>query len=115
MVTTFAGKRGPGNYDFTGTAATFNNPQAVVTDAAGNIYVADGASIRKIMSTGEAITLAGTVWTRDSTVVTSGSIDGLGAEAKFSGSNMGLATDSVGNVYVEITHFTFPSAPGLHR
>jgi IPT/TIG domain len=45
---TFAGNGTKSSVDGIGTAAVFGNPEDLVLDAAGNIYVADGSTIRKI-------------------------------------------------------------------
>ena len=83
-----------GSADGTGAAASFNHPEGVATDSAGNVYVADvmNSIIRKITSAGVVSTLAGTPGA-------SGSTDGSGAVASF-GNPTGVATDSAGNVYV---------------
>ncbi|MFZ2650718.1 MAG: hypothetical protein WA210_11520 [Burkholderiaceae bacterium] len=63
-VTTLAGTHGiSGSADGSGTAARFNAPSGVATDADGNVYVADSENhtIRKITSQGVVSTLAGTV------------------------------------------------------
>jgi hypothetical protein len=100
-VTTFAGNRGvPGATDGTGTAATFNNPSGITTDAAGNVYIADsgdhsigfGQTIRKITPAGVVTTLAGTAGL-------SGGDDGSGTAARFD-YPAGLAADTAGNLYV---------------
>jgi sugar lactone lactonase YvrE len=72
----------------------FNFPQAVASDAAGNIYVADTGNhvIRLITAAGEVKTLAGLPGTR-------GNIDGAGAEARFN-SPSGIAVASDGSIYV---------------
>jgi DNA-binding beta-propeller fold protein YncE len=64
----------------------------VVTDSAGNVYVADfnNETIRKITPDGSVSTLAGTAGA-------AGSSDGTGAAARFF-SPTGVATDSAGNV-----------------
>src|SRR5262252_2170381 len=64
----------------------FENPNCVATDAAGNVYVSDGANkrIQKFTSTGAYLTQWGTY----------GSGNG-----QFS-TPTGVATDAVGNVYV---------------
>ncbi|KRA13048.1 hypothetical protein ASD75_07455 [Acidovorax sp. Root568] len=50
----------PPNYaDGPGPAARFDNPSAVVVDAAGNTYVADNYTVRKIDSQGVVSTVAG--------------------------------------------------------
>ncbi len=92
VVSTFAGS---GNYDFAdgnATEASFRSPSGVAVDAAGYVYVADilNNKIRKITSSGEVTTLAGSV---------SGSADGIGIAASFSAPT-GVAVDAVGNVYV---------------
>jgi len=94
VVTTLAGSAGmSGSADGTGAAARFGSPEAVAVDAAGNLYVADGTTIRKVTTpTGVVTTLAGTAGVP-------GSIDGTGAAALFY-SPQGLATDSSGNIFV---------------
>ncbi|MGY8902728.1 MAG: hypothetical protein ACKVI1_09045, partial [Flavobacteriales bacterium] len=60
-VTTLAGS-GTSNYsDGTGDLASFNNPGSIVSDALGNLYVADGENnvIRKVTSAGVVTTFAG--------------------------------------------------------
>src|SRR5439155_1385320 len=92
VVTTLAGTAGTtGSTDATGAAASFNFPQGVATDSAGNVYVADtlNNTIRKITPAGVVSTLAGTAGT--------GSADGTGAAASFN-SPVGVATDNAGNV-----------------
>jgi hypothetical protein len=92
-ITLLAGNMGgPGN--FNGAAARFSKPMSVATDNAGNSYVADTGNntIRKITSAGVVSTLAGTPGVK-------GYVDGLGAAAAFN-APYGVATDSMGNVYV---------------
>ena len=83
-----------GTEDGTKTTARFSQPYGVVTDAAGNVYVADRASqtIRKITPAGAVTTLAGLANTE-------GSADGTGSAARFSFPT-GLGVDAAGNVYV---------------
>lgn len=64
IVSTFAGNTSgtPGSSDGIGTAASFNGPNALVYDGAGNLYVSDSFnnSIRKIViSTATVTTLIG--------------------------------------------------------
>jgi len=97
VVTRLAGTswaEATGSADGTGAAARFYYPEGVVTDSAGNVYVADtlNDTIRKITPTAVVTTLAGRTGV-------SGSSDGTGAAALFQ-SPSGLATDSVGNLYV---------------
>ena len=95
VVTTFAGTTGvAGSADGTGTAAQFNLPAGIATDAAGNVYVADtgNQTIRRISPAGVVVTLAGSAGV-------TGAVDGTGAGASFSGPN-GLVVDASGNVFV---------------
>jgi sugar lactone lactonase YvrE len=95
VVTTLAGTAGVvGSMDGTGAAALFQYPEGVAVDNAGNVYVVDTSNhtIRKITSNGVVTTLAGTAGV-------SGSADGTGTAAQFS-DPLGVAVDSIGNVYV---------------
>jgi len=94
-VSTIAGTAGvSGSADGTGTAATFHAPSGIAVDASGNIYVADtlNDTVRKITAAGAVSTVAGTAGV-------SGSADGSGAAARFTGPQ-GLALDGAGNLYV---------------
>jgi len=96
-VSTFAGKAGiSGSADGIDTEARFYRPSGIATDSFGNIFVADNSAIRKITPDGMVSTLAGVVdsW---------GSVDGTGTEARFS-EPQGIATDSIGNIYVADTY-----------
>jgi serine/threonine-protein kinase len=97
VVSTLAGTGVAGFNNGAGNVATFHFPISVATDSAGNIFVADFSnhSIRKIDSSGTVSTLAGTTGAP-------GFIDGAGSVAAFNLPE-GVATDSVGNVYVADT------------
>jgi hypothetical protein len=76
------------------TKARFNRPLGVAVDANGTLYVADSYNftVRKITRSGVVTTLAGSPGA-------SGSVDGVGASARFT-FPQGVAVDSAGNVYV---------------
>jgi sugar lactone lactonase YvrE len=83
-----------GSADGVGTQAQFSKPRDVAQDAAGNVYVADTGNhtIRKIAVDGRVTTIAGKAGE-------TGSRDGAGAEARFSGPR-GVAVDPQGVVFV---------------
>ncbi|MBL7990317.1 MAG: SBBP repeat-containing protein [Candidatus Kapabacteria bacterium] len=93
QVTTLAGSAQYGYADGVGTSAQFYQPIGVAVDGAGNVYVADYGSgrIRKITSTGQVTTLAGSGQR--------GYADGVGTSAQFD-TPIGIAVDGSGNVYV---------------
>jgi sugar lactone lactonase YvrE len=98
-VTTLAGSTTSGSADGTGSAASFNDPYGVAVDSSSNVYVGDYGNneIRKVTSAGVVTTLAGAPGPTNS-----GSADGTGASAQFTGP-AGVAVDSSGNVYVADT------------
>jgi sugar lactone lactonase YvrE len=94
-VYTLAGTAGiAGSANGTGAAASFNLPQGIAVDAAGNVYVSDtnNCTIRKIAAGGIVTTLAGAVGQ-------AGAADGTGVSARFN-YPYGLAVDVSGNIYV---------------
>ncbi len=93
VVSTVAGSATAGAANGVGSAAGFNFPYGIASDAAGNIYVADAFNhqIRKIAPNGSVTTLAGNG--------AEGNADGAAGAARFS-YPFGLAVDAGGNVYV---------------
>jgi sugar lactone lactonase YvrE len=96
-VTTVAGSRTqPGHVDGNGTAARFYNATGMAFDAAGNLYVADDATVRCITPSGDVTTVAGAARQYP---VSGSDGDGTGAAARFASlGSMALGPD--GNVYV---------------
>ena len=95
VVSTLAGISGShGSADGTGSNARFWAPFGIAVDRSGNVYVADTANntIRKIAPDGVVSTLAGLAGHP-------GSIDGIGANARFR-NPWGVAVDDAGNVFV---------------
>ena len=93
VVRTFVGSGSSGAADGTGTAASFKNPAAIATDAAGNMYVADviGATVRKVTPAGVVKTLAGSYGSTSRK-------DGQGSAAVFY-RIYGLGAGQDGNLY----------------
>ena len=79
--------------DGTGLFSRFHNPDGIVVDTAGNIFIAENQNftVRRITPAGVVETVAGTG--------ISGFQDGDGATAKFSDLT-GITTDNKGNLYV---------------
>ncbi|MDB5145467.1 MAG: hypothetical protein JWQ66_4180, partial [Mucilaginibacter sp.] len=99
VVTTFAGSSTPGNTagyaNGTGTAALFNNPNALAIGNGGIIYVADlgNRDIRKITPDGAVTLVAG------SPTQAQGYSDGTGTNALFN-QPAGLYIDASGTGYI---------------
>jgi len=91
-VTTFSGTGEAGHTDGAASAALFNSPMSIAMDNAGNIYVADTLNevIRKIDTSGNATTIAGTAGK-------SGFQDGAALSALFR-SPSGIAVSGDGTV-----------------
>ena len=99
VVSTLAGLAGiSGSSNGTGNNARFYNPTGVAVDGSGNAYVADSSNntIRMVMPGGVVSTIGGTAGA-------SGSTDGLGTAARFSGP-YGVAVSSTGAVFVVDTN-----------
>ncbi len=93
-VWTLAGSfRNPGGIDGPVRQARFKTPAGIAIDKAGNLYVADLYTIRKITPGGVVSTLAGLDGH-------AGRADGAGSAARFSDQEKGLAVDGDGNVFV---------------
>ncbi|QEM10130.1 IPT/TIG domain-containing protein [Mucilaginibacter rubeus] len=93
----FAGQIGNGFSNGVGASASFNNPDGLAIDKAGNLYVADynNSMIRKITPTGLVTTIAGSGKNGDD--------DGIGAAATFNVPE-NIKVDSKG--YIIITEHT---------
>jgi sugar lactone lactonase YvrE len=98
-ITQVAGGQSQGFADGPAASATFKNPQSLVQDSAGNIFVADGGnhSIRRIATDGTVSTLAG-----GGGAGTPGFADGTGSAARFN-TPTGIALGSDGDLYVSDT------------
>lgn len=92
-VTTLAGSSNPGFVNGSGSSAQFNDPQGLVVDSSGNVYVADSKNhcIRKV-------TVAGTVSTFSGTGE-DGFTNGVKADATYN-EPLGLVFDNGGNLIV---------------
>ncbi|HND61621.1 MAG TPA: hypothetical protein PLB90_09105 [Opitutaceae bacterium] len=92
--------------DGVGSAARFVNPESIVADAAGNLYLTDTTAgtglLQRNSYTVRKITPDGTVTTLAGTFGQSGDAEGQGAAARFQYPT-GIAVDRAGNVYVADT------------
>jgi sugar lactone lactonase YvrE len=90
---TLAGLAGnSGSADGTNTSASFYQPKYLAVDNAGNIFVVDSSTIRKVTPQGVVTTIAGQVGV-------SGYADGQGTNAIFN-NPQGIAVDISSNLYV---------------
>ncbi len=101
-VTTLAGTGSAGGTDGVAGNASFDAPQDVAVDAAGNIYVADSNNfqIRKISAAGDVVTLVGdgTGGYRDSAELLDARVFGLeGIDVAADGSTLVIADGSRGD------------------
>lgn len=80
-----------------GTNALFNDPAGMISDSAGNLYIADSQNhvIRKLATNGVVTTFAGKLGT-------SGSDNGTITQARFD-TPSGIAIDSAGSLFVSDT------------
>jgi uncharacterized repeat protein (TIGR03803 family) len=113
MISTVAGQAGNSTFGGDGgpaTVAQLEDPISVVTDAAGNLYIAEqtvdstgafvnGARIRKVDNTGTITTIAGGATSICSTATDSLG-DGCSATSAILLGAWGLAIDSKNNIYV---------------
>jgi hypothetical protein len=93
----YVGKLGsPGSVDGRGTAARLAGPTQLAFDRHGNLYFGDngqfGSTVRKISPSRVVTTLAGSP-------TETGSVDGVGSEARFNGVQS-VSVDRMGNIYV---------------
>ena len=107
IITTFAGVEGPGgNYGSSGgdngpaAIAQLNGPYGLSPDISGNVYIAESYSnkIRKVLSTGIIITIAGTGYGAPFGGGSSGD-NGPATFAQLNGP-VGVSADISGNVYI---------------
>jgi NHL repeat-containing protein len=108
IITTVAGVAGVASYggdNGPATLAYLNNPEGIAIDKKGNLFIVDGNNnlIRKVDTAGTITTFAGggtgSVWT------------GGPATAASLLSPIGVATDTLGNIYFAVWGGHFPSGP----
>lgn len=91
-ITPVAGNGDSAVVDGPADAASFASPTGIAHDAAGNLYVTDNATIRRIAPDGTVSTLAGLAGA-------DGHVDGTGSAARFSQPH-GIAVGPDGDLYV---------------
>jgi gliding motility-associated-like protein len=93
-ITDYAGSGTVGISNGVGTAATFDTPEGIAIDAAGNLYITDSKAllVRKISPAGVVTTLAGTAYS-------TANDKGIGPGVSFDGP-YGIAVNAQGMVYV---------------
>lgn len=91
-VSTFAGSGAWSSLDGTGTAASFSSPKDLVASAAGDLFVLDGPTIRRVTPQGAVTLFAGSYFNN-------GTTDGTGSAASFF-TPRALTIDPSGNLYV---------------
>jgi len=91
VVTTLAGTGTAGYVDGAPGTALIGSSEGIAVDAAGNVYIDDNKSVRKITPTGTVTTLAG-----------NGAASFLDGQGKAAGFNapQAMAVDAAGNVFV---------------
>jgi sugar lactone lactonase YvrE len=106
VVTTFAGLTGAsGSEDGTGAAARFESPGGLAFDSAGNLFVADRTTIRRITPAGEVVTIIGSRGNP-------GSADGTGSAVRLAASS--IAVGAGDSLYIaEYTNATLRQAVPL--
>jgi uncharacterized protein (TIGR03437 family) len=96
-ITTVAGNGSAGFADASGTAAQFNNPNAIAIDSRGVLYVADTSNNRiRTINNGNVATIAGTGTagnTGNGSAATSATLSGSG----------GVYVDGAGTIYIADT------------
>jgi sugar lactone lactonase YvrE len=93
------GYGGRGDADGTGTAARFEIVRGMAYDGARYVYLGDAGAVRRLDLTSNAVTtLAGRA------IYWNGSVDAIGAAAKFGGAVWSVALDGKGALYVADTN-----------
>ncbi len=93
-VSVLAGSGAAGSADGTGAAAEFSQPESIVIDGAGNLFVSDYVNnlIRQVTPAGVVTTYAGSG--------SAATTDGTGVAAEFSGPWAMQISPSTGNIFI---------------